>query len=209
MKKHKDLKRRSAASRKAQPATRPDLDVLQELAATHGPHFTWWAIQDCIKHKEPFPTWVMDYLGGCADRMMSDHTDKKAKRARSGKAKRTIVPRDRLLTIFDFPKQKKPGPGSPVDPRDVARKATRKVYFAIQFAVLLKLGQDPAKARKNAGFDVFGKDKDMDDRTLRKYLREEFQKPRLPVTKPEWEPVIARYYNDVMAGKRTLFSDNR
>ena len=207
MKKHKDLKRRSAASRKAQPVTRPDLDVLQELAATHGPHFTWWAIQDCIKHKEPFPTWVMDYLGGCADRMMSDHTDKKAKRARSGKAKRTINPRDRLLTIFDFPKQKKPGPGSPVDPRDVARKATRKVYFAIQFAVLLKLGQDPAEARKNAGFDIFGKD--MDDRVLRKYLKEEFRVTILPATKQEWEPATDRYYNDVMAGKRTLFSDNR
>jgi len=207
MKKHKDLKRRSAASRKAQPATRPDLDVLQELAATHGPHFTWWAIQDCIKHKEPFPTWVMDYLGGCADRMMSDHTDKKAKRARSGKAKRTIDPRNRLLTIFDFPKQKKPGPGSPVDPRDVARKAVRKVYFAMQFAVLLKLGQDPAEARKNAGFDIFGKD--MDDRVLRKYLKEEFRVTILPATKQEWEPATDRYYNDVMAGKRTLFSDNR
>ena len=149
----------------------------------------------------------MDYLGGCADRMMSDHTDKKAKRARSGKAKRTIDPRNRLLTIFDFPKQKKPGPGSPVDPRDVARKAVRKVYFAMQFAVLLKLGQDPAEARKNAGFDIFGKD--MDDRVLRKYLKEEFRVTILPATKQEWEPATDRYYNDVMAGKRTLFSDNR
>jgi hypothetical protein len=183
----------------SEPPFVPDLDrqlrYFQKMATMHGPFFTWRAIRECIEHEKSFPTWVMDYLRQCADRMISDRTDNKAKRARSGKAK---DPRDRLLEIFDFPKQKKPGPGSPLDPRDAWRKALKKHLFAVEFAQELKKGETPAKARRNAGDKVFRKDgdegKEIDDRTLRKYLEEKFGS--LPTTKQEWEPVIAQYFND-------------
>ena len=70
---------------KRQPTDAADLDWrlqhFQKEAAMHGPSITWWAIDLCIKHKEPFPPWIIEYLGQCADRMVH----------RSGKAKRTIV----------------------------------------------------------------------------------------------------------------------
>ena len=174
---------------------RRPLPLLQELAATHGPYFTWEAIQDCIKHGEEFPQWVKDYLRQCADRMMSDHgedhTDK-AKRARSGKAKRTADSRKRLLWIFDFPKQTKPGPGSRLDPMRSLLEATEQHEFAYDFARRVQKGEAPVKARANACDLIFGEVKE--DSTLRKYLKEAFGVKRLPVTKQGWDLAIHRFF---------------
>jgi hypothetical protein len=169
------------------PAIVPDPDgllrVLQELAATN-PYWTWQAILVCRTHEKEFPKWVIDYLGRCAVRMiLADRDDRDL--------------RDKLLTIFDFPK-KKPGPGNPLDPRDEALKAAQKLQFAATFAVELFRVESPVQARRNAGDKVFGKagDKEIDDRTLRKYLEEEFGS--LPATKQKWQWVIARWVNDML-----------
>jgi hypothetical protein len=168
---------------KRQPTDAADLDWLQMEAAMYGPSVTWWAIDLCIKHKEPFPPWIIEYLGQCADRMVH----------RSGKAKRTIDLREELPRIFDFPK-KKPGPGNPLDHRDVVLKPLLKRSFALSFAIRVYRGESPGKAMRNAGDLFLGNV--LDDRTLRKYLKEAFQVSRLPTTKQEWEPVIARYIYD-------------
>jgi hypothetical protein len=186
------------------------------MAAIHGPFYTWGAILLCIEHDEKFPkfpTWVIEYLGQCANRMIWDHTDKKAKRyahplpkrARSaGKAKRTIDLRDRFSKILGFPKQKH-GPGSPLDPWQTL-KAVKKSVFALRFGeLLLKEGRTPVQARRDASLETFRKV--MDERTLRQYLLEEFDEPRLPTTKQEWVPVIARYVKDVEAGMPRTFKD--
>jgi hypothetical protein len=152
-----------------------DLRLLERL---YGPHFTWWAIRDCIRNKREFPEWVTAYLGRCANRMLS------------GKAKRVSDPRKRLLEIFEF-RQKKPGPGGPSE--EVLRS-----LFAMNFALRLLFDEEgkednPVDARKNAGDEVFGEG-NIDDRTLQRYLREQFQlkKLSLPLTTEEWMPVFDR-----------------
>jgi hypothetical protein len=80
------------------------LQSLQKLATMHGPYYAWVAILECINHEKKFPTWIIEYLGRCAERMI-DPTDK---------AKRD--PRKKLLEIFEFPPQEKSGPGSPLEP---------------------------------------------------------------------------------------------
>jgi hypothetical protein len=176
------------------------LQYFRKMAVMHGPSFAWLAIRECTRHKVPLPPWVIEYLGQCAERWpcMMDPEDKAAKRARSGKA---IDSREELLRILGFPPQKKRGPGSRIDPSEVIRKALLKRAFASKFALLLKKGESPVQARYNAGLLWFGKD--MDDRTLRKCLREEFQVPAnqpLPASRQEWEPAIYAYWSQTELG---------
>ena len=65
--------------------------------------------------------------------------------------------------------------------------------FAFHFALKLHQGEDPIQARRNAGDEWFGiiGDETVDDRTLQRYLREQFQLKKLPRTVEEWMPVIA------------------
>jgi hypothetical protein len=161
-----------------------DLRFLEKLSANYGPHFTWWAIRNCIRDKREFPEWVRAYLGRCANRVLSG----KAKRAR--KAKRISDPRKRLVEIFEFPEKKKPGPGGPSE-------ELHRAVFAMDFALRVLFGEEdkPKKARVNAGDEVFGEG-NVDDRQLQRFLREQFQLKKnvpMPETKKEWEPVFDRH----------------
>jgi hypothetical protein len=74
-------------------------------------------------------------------------------------------------------------------------KEVSKAAFALNFAIKLYQGEDPVQARRNAGDEWFGIIDDgrtVDDRTLQRYLREQFQlkNRRMPLTADEWMPLI-------------------
>jgi len=175
------------------------LDLLQKLATARGPYFAFEAIRLCKKHKKPFPAWITDYLGECADRMLSD------------KARRASDVRKTLLWIFGFPK-KKPGPGGLFDQDYGLLKEMLRPLFALIFAVQLYQGEkDLVKARRNAGDgvdEVYGliSGKTIDDRTLQRILLEQFQLKHLPLTAEEWMPVLDRH---LLAIVERLFPYNR
>jgi hypothetical protein len=159
------------------------LELLQTLTVTRSPYFAWEAIRVCRKHRRPIPAWIADYLGECADRMLSD----KAKRA--GDVRKT------LLWVFGFP-EKKPGPGGLFDQYNLLLKKTLRPLFAINFALKLYQGeQDVVKARRDTGDEVFGPvtGNTIDDRTLQRILLEQFQLKHLPLTAEEWVPVLDRH----------------
>jgi hypothetical protein len=163
-----------------------------EKSETRHPVDYWRAIKGCVKHQREFPPSVIAYLGRCADRMLSEE------------AERPRDVRKTLLWIMEFPK-KGMGPGSPLDRSDDAFLTVQKRWFAFNFVERLgrfDRGDKLGEARKNAGYDVFGKNKK--DKILRQYLREEFGVSELPSTMEEWQPVIGRYLNDVRTGKRAV-----
>jgi hypothetical protein len=157
-------------------ATDPEreLGLLQKFAAIGGPYFAWWAIRICIKHKRQFPDWITDYLGECADRMLSDD------------AKRISDARKTLLWIFGFPKNR-PGPGGLFKPGIEVLKD----QFAVNFALRLHGGEDdPVKARGDAGDEFLP---GTEDRTLQRYLLEVFQLKKMPSTYDQWMAVFDRH----------------
>jgi len=155
------------------------LAMYQKLAANRGPVFTWQMIGTCIKHKKQFPDWVIDYLAQCAERMCDG-------RMQSERAKRADDVGKTFQWIFDFPK-KKPGPGGLFDPDDELLKEGAKSAFALDFMMRVYQGEDSVQARGNAGNEFFP---DKEDKTLQRYLREQFQLKKLPRTIDEWMPEI-------------------
>jgi hypothetical protein len=165
------------------------IEVFRKLAAKRSPYFAWTVIQGCIREKKPFPDWVIDYLGRCADRMCAEHMQ-------SERAKRASDVRETFQWIFEFPKKKKPGPGGLFDQDRELLKEVAKSGFALSFAMNLYQGQDPVQARRNAGdewFSIIDDGRTVDDRTLQRYLREQFQLNKnrpMPLTTDEWMPLI-------------------
>jgi hypothetical protein len=167
------------------------LDLMRKLAAIRSPYFAWEAIRICIRQKRPFPDWVTDYLGQCADRMC-------AERMQSERAKRDV--RETFQWIFDFPK-KKPGPGGLFDQHEGLLKDVMKGGFALLFAMQIHNGeQNLVRARRNAGdevdevFGLISGGKTIDDKMLQRILLEQFQLKRLPLTADEWKPLIDLNY---------------
>jgi hypothetical protein len=152
------------------------LEIHQKLSAKRSRYFTWQVIRTCVRLKKPFPDWVTDYLGQCAERMCAERFQSK----RAGDV------RERFQWIFEFPKNK-PGPGGLFDQDSSLLKEVEKFTFAVNFALRLHLGADPVEARGNAGSEIWP---DADDRTLQRYLREQFRLKKLPRTFDEWMPVI-------------------
>jgi hypothetical protein len=171
------------------------LELLRKLAANHSPYWAWEAIRVCKKYKKPFPAWLTDYLGECADRMLSD------------KARRASDVRKTFQWIFGFPKNK-PGPGGLFNQNRGLLEDVKKGLFALNFAIRLYQGEDPAKARRNAGHEVFDliDDKTIDDRTLQRFLLERFQLKNLPLATQEWMPVLDQYLPTIL---ERLVSFNR
>jgi hypothetical protein len=157
-----------------------DPESLKKLAETYGPHFIWQAISICVRDSKEFPDWVKDYLGQCANHIVSG----KVNQART---------RKKVLQIFGFPR-KKPGPGGP-------REEVLKALFAFDFGLRLLQGQegekdDPVAARENAGIKFLP---NTGDRSLQRYLRQQFQLGNLPLpeTTKEWKPVLYRHLSAI------------
>jgi hypothetical protein len=148
---------------------------LHGLADSGNPYFAWRAIETCIKHKKQFPDWLVAYLEQCAERMLSDKAKKE------GRDLRKILP-----WVFGF--EGKRGPGNMLDPGG----NTYKMTFALRFAIRLEDGESPPAARRNACNDVFDGDAaDADDKTLRRWLLEEFDLKKQPSSADEWK-IVAR-----------------
>jgi hypothetical protein len=172
------------------------IEAFRKLAANRSPYFAWRVIEGCVRHKKPFPDWVTSYLGQCAERMC-------AERMQSERAKRADDAGKMFLWIFDFPK-KKPGPGELLDAEGELLKEAGKGAFALSFALRLYQGEGPVEARSNAGNEYFP---DKDDKTLQRYLREQFRLKKLPRDIDEWGPVIA-WDRLLPITKKLAFADN-
>jgi hypothetical protein len=152
-----------------------------ELEESGNPYYAWFAVEICIKAKEPFPDWLTAYLAGCAHRMLS----KKAKDARD---LRKILP-----WVLGFPSRR--GPGNPLE----VNQNQHKKAFALEFAIRMDTGDEPAAARLNACNAVFeGKYANADDRTLQRWLLEVFGLKKAPSNVKEWKKVTDKYYQPLL-----------
>ena len=144
---------------------------------TGNPYYAWYAIGFCIKVNKPFPKWLAAYLAQCADRMLSEKT----KEARD---LRNILP-----WVLGLPR--KQGPGNPLD---VDRNKHRK-QFAFAFAVRIESGDEPPAARFRACNDTLkGEYANVDDRTLQRWLLDEFRLKKSPSNVKEWRKVTRAFY---------------
>jgi hypothetical protein len=140
-----------------------------------------------MKAKKPFPDWVAAYLAECANRMLSDI------------AKKTRDLRKVLPWILGFPRKR--GPGNPLD----INRDRHKSVFARQFALQLDKGDDPSAARTNACNVIFeGKDANVDDRTLQRWLLEVFDLKKAPSNAEAWKKITNEYYDPLLRAVQDL-----
>jgi hypothetical protein len=145
-----------------------ELDGARDLwNKTGDPRWVWRAIRDRIHHHEPFPDWVIDYLGKCADGIESATGD---------------IARG-LHGILGF--SSKSG-----RKRDVGIDLLNE-RFAMSFAAGISRGESIFKARRAAAktWDLLGRD----DKDRRRMLREFFELKTLPRTAVEWKAIIVRW----------------
>jgi hypothetical protein len=158
---------------------------------TASPAYVWQAIDICRKHRRDFPDWVLDYLAACARRLLSNE-------ARCSTDLRKVLP-----WALGFPAKR--GPGRPLDP-DPA-KADR-LLFAVKFAIEIENGKKPAAAIKDAcsAFDARVADS-VDDKTLRRWLREEFDLTRTPRSATEWKDAARAKFGAFISLTETRFRE--
>ena len=178
--------------------------TLQELAHTGNPYFAWMAIQVCIEHGRQFPEWLLAYLGDCAERMLSD------KAREGGRDIRKVLP-----WIFGFPNvfdpsQSKKGPGNLLNPEG----DPDMLDFVLNFATRLERGEKLSAAVRNACNTAFsGKLADVDDKTLRSWLRKCLGLKEEPPNADAWLDAAREYYCSIWEGlnewkkSRELFRD--
>jgi hypothetical protein len=155
------------------------LDVMiASWEETKNPYYAWYAIKICTKHKKQFPTWVVNYLADCANRMLSE------------KAKQSNDLRKILPSILGFPANR--GPGRPLDPD---RDPDDKLMFALHFAIEIEKGKKPSVARRQAStFLSQSRSDKIDDKTLQRWLKDEFDLESAPRTITEWKSVMRAHY---------------
>jgi len=166
-----------------------NLDIpLGCFANTGNPYYAWQAIRICVKHKKKFPDTLLTYLGACADRMLSDE-------ARKAGDVRKMLP-----GILGFPS--KFGPGNLLDPDD---DPDDRLGFALRFMVKLAQDEKPTVALENAAAEILGKEcaDRVDDKTLRRWILEEFNLQNWPRTPAEWDE-MKLHVRDIFADVRTL-----
>jgi hypothetical protein len=149
-----------------------------KLEITGNPYYAWLAVDICVKANRPFPDWLTAYLAQCAHRIASD----KAKEARD---LRKILP-----WVLGFPSKR--GPGTPLNNVD---RIQHKRAFAIEFAIQIEAGNEPAAARLNACNATFeGKYASVDDRTLQRWLLDVFGLRKAPSNVEEWKKITRKYF---------------
>jgi hypothetical protein len=144
--------------------------------ADANPVYVWEALQVCTKHGRNLPDWIVTYLAQCADRLLSDN-------ARRAPDLRQILP-----SILGFPKKR--GPGRPLDP-DAGTLV--RLDFALKFALEIELGREPRDAFATA-CHVLPEDADADDKTLWRWLKQEFGLNYAPGTNAEWRAAARAHY---------------
>jgi hypothetical protein len=158
---------------------------------TKNPYYAWEAINRCTTHKKQLPTWVVDYLSACAERMMSD-------KAQQSNDLRKILP-----WILAFPAKR--GPGKLLNPD---HDPDDKMIFALRFAIEIENGKKPSIARSEAAKYLPRHRGDrIDDKTLQRWLKEYFHLARTPRTITEWKLAMRAHYDDFYTLVTTRFRE--
>jgi hypothetical protein len=158
------------------------LTSIIELACTRNPYYAWQAIGNCIKHNKKFPDLIIDYLAMCAERMQSPRAEKS----------RDL--RQELPWILDFPQKR--GPGNMLNP---GGKVRSRATFAVRFAFRIRKGEPPVEAMRNACNDTFdADDAAIDDKTLRRWLLEQWGPKEWPRTNAEWVNIIRQHMHSIL-----------
>jgi hypothetical protein len=164
--------------------------MLSEFANTGNPYWAWKVVSICVKNNIPFPDWVIGYLDQCADRMLSDEAKE------GGRDLRKVLP-----WVFGFPNGigatlRRRGPGNLLDP--IPEDQADKTIFAIRFATRLEEGELPSEAMLNACNDAFkGKNANVDEKTLRRWLLNEFHLDAWPKTAEAWKEVAREHFTSI------------
>jgi hypothetical protein len=138
----------------------------------NNPYYAWYAIDVCIKNKKALPSWLIQYLAQCSERMLS------------GRARQTGDLRELLPWVIGFPKKR--GPGNSLDPD----RALDEISFTLEFVLQIMLGNDPVTARRNACEVLEGKAANVDDKTLMRWLLKQFNLKKAPKNAEQWKNVI-------------------
>jgi hypothetical protein len=151
-------------------------DMRLTFESTGNPYFAWFVIDRCAEANKPLPTWVFTYLAQCAGRMLSM------------KAQQTSDLRKVLPWVLDFPKKR--GPGNPLSPVG----SPERLMFDLEFGIrVLRRDQDPVTARRDACNAVFrGKEAEVDDKTLLRWLLEDFNLRKAPKNSEQWKEAIRK-----------------
>jgi hypothetical protein len=137
------------------------------------PVWAWKALDLCFKSNTAFPDWLNNYLAQCAERM-------KSQRAKTASEVRDVLP-----WILGFDGMRARG-----NALDIDRHSYKKA-FALMFAVQLFKGDTPPEARLKACNQIFlGKDTNIDDRTLQRWLLEVFGLKKAPA---DWRKFTSDY----------------
>jgi hypothetical protein len=140
------------------------------------PYYAWKAIDLCVKADLPLPIWLIAYLSQCSGRMLSD-------KAIQASDLRKILP-----WILGFPNKR--GPGRPLNPY----RSPLRLVFAIKFGILVLNGENPVTARRSAcNFAFDSKAADVDDKTLMRWVLEDFNLKKAPENSEEWQEVAHNF----------------
>ena len=126
----------------------------------------------------------------------------------SEKSRKTSDLRKVLPRIFGFPK-KKHGPGKLLDPF----LSTKQLEFAVQFGILVLNGENPVTARRDAYISVFDDTAaDADDKTLMRWLFQNFDLKKAPKDAEQWKEVVYKFllafcYDRVMSNPASTSDD--
>jgi hypothetical protein len=165
---------------------KPRLNTVRESFESSGnPWFVWNAINDCIKTNTRFPNWIVEYLGRCSGRMLSD------------KAQQTSDLGRILPWVFGFPTKR--------GPRNLGHPGYAE--FLIKFGRLIVQGQDPVTARRDACNAVFdGKNAEVDDKTLVRWVKKGFSLKEAPRNTKQWKEVARKNLVHLLAIRARLRS---
>jgi len=166
------------------------LEIVRKAFEESGnPYYAWEAIHHCIKANTPFPNWLIAYLAQCSKRMHSD------------KAVQTSDLRKVLPWILGFPTKR--------GPRHLLRPGydPKRLRFVIQFGRLIVQGKDPVTARRDACNAVFdGKDADVDDKTLVRWVLNAFSLKKAPKSTKQWKEAVRKNLVSIFATRALLRS---
>jgi hypothetical protein len=130
-----------------------------EWERTQDPRWVWRAIRHCVHYREPLPDWVMSYLNRCAAAIENIEGD-------YGRA---------LHRALEFPAKSGRKRANAID------MATER--FAMAFAKAILDGAEAGKARTDAASaELYA----MDDKDLKKRLRDFFGLEELPDRREQW-----------------------
>jgi hypothetical protein len=161
---------------------------------TKNPYYVWRAIDTCITSRREFAPWIVEYLSGCAARMLSLETHDL---------------REVLSDILGFSCAKPDRNG--VMPKHLLRPGDEDAYIylavAEYFVEEIQKGAAPVEARKRKAFHqetveslaahVHEKLFDVDDKTLRINIEKCFGVKESPRTNAEWRQFIDAWYRQV------------